>query len=189
MEVLDALLTKAQHILTQYKNNENPFLHWLNHFEYLSDFLCFGDLDRVTFLLSMLRTSDFNDLSTKVSPRNILHLSYNDLISELDEMYFSHPNMTAAEERFERRNLMFGESVNDYALVLLKLTGECRPGIITSIRLKNRFVQGLHSKRMKKELQAKQLKHIFSDLVAIALNMEYQEINHIKETMLLPNLD
>lgn len=187
--IANALMIKAKRILKKFTKDDINFPDWLNHFEYLYDFLYIGNSHKAAFLLNMLEQSVFNALHKKVAPRKICKLPYDDLISELEEMYFSHPNVSAIDERFAKRNLMVGESVNEYSVVLLKLLEECRPSIDSSNQLINQFIQGLNSIRMKKELQAIKSRYIFSDLVAIALRMEYQEINHIKETMLLPNLD
>lgn len=159
------------YILEQFNPDTFEILEWLNSFEYLIGAAKIDDDAKVKTLLYMLNESVFMSISQKLAPSNPFDLSYDVLVSHLENSYsFLHDEL-AANYRFFIRNQLPQEPIQNFVLALRKLSSKCTPALKTNDNLKARFIDGLFDKETKALLENDESMS-FAMTVAIAKQWE-----------------
>ncbi|KAI4476831.1 hypothetical protein M0804_013275 [Polistes exclamans] len=126
-----------------YDPDTMDFLKWLNHFEYIVDFLHIQNNLKVEFLLKFMNSKALSHIQRRVAPANPLYLPYEVLINCLEELYACYKDDWAANYRFMYRAQFIGESVGNYLRTLKRILKNASPFLISGEILKRRFVDGL----------------------------------------------
>lgn len=128
----------------------------------------------VGHLLHYVGAASFNTLCDKLTPVDPYTKTYNELKKELDEFYAPAPLEIAENYRFSQRKQEMGESLQDFAAALQRLSINCNFGDYLKTALRNQFVFGLQSKRIQSRLLESE-KITFDSAVKTAVSMELSE--------------
>jgi hypothetical protein len=127
-----------------------------------------------SFLLHYMGVIAFDIICDKCTPDNPYDKTYEELKRILQEFYAPKPLEIAENYRFYQRNQEDGESLQDYAAALQKLTINCNFGNYLNAALRNKFVFGLQSNRIKCRLL--EMDNLTFDIaVKTAISMELSE--------------
>ncbi|CAG9817611.1 unnamed protein product [Phaedon cochleariae] len=155
------------------------FRRWLQRLEgAFTVFKVTEDL-RVPYLLHYIGSKSFEIICDKVSPEDPYQKSFNELIEKMEQFYSPKPLEIAENFRFYQRKQQNGESLQEYAAALQKMSIHCNFGNYLKTALRNQFVFGLSSRR----IQARLLESIdlnFDKAVKIATSMELSEKDAIQ---------
>ncbi|KAI4476832.1 hypothetical protein M0804_013276 [Polistes exclamans] len=108
-----------------------------------------GDDEKVNCLLNMLEPLVLQKLVKKAFPSKLVNLSYNEIITLLENTFSSFKGREVPNYRYLFRHQFPYESVEHYALALRRLYGKCSPQFKSLIPIKNRFIEGLLDKETK----------------------------------------
>ncbi|XP_063915720.1 uncharacterized protein K02A2.6-like [Zophobas morio] len=162
-----------------------PSMNWLNWIRRLKgDFKLFQvkDVDYAPGLLHYIGHEAFDVICDKCSPDDSYNKSFEEIIQILQEFYAPKPLEIAENYRFHQRNQMEGESLQDYVVAIQKLAINCNFGEYLKTALRNKFVFGLKSNRIRCRLLEMD-KLTFDDAVKIAHAMEMSEKDANKEIL------
>ncbi|KAI4476836.1 hypothetical protein M0804_013280 [Polistes exclamans] len=162
---------KGLYILEKFHPHKFEILQWLNSFEYVVDVAKINGETKVHFLLYMLENSILMSIKEKSAPTNPFNLSYDVLVSHLQNLYAFLHGEHAANYRFFIRDQLPQEPVQDYVLALRKLSSKCSSVYKTNDYLKTRFIDGLFDKETKTLLENDESMS-FAIAVAIAKQRE-----------------
>ncbi|KAI4474228.1 hypothetical protein M0804_014954 [Polistes exclamans] len=171
---MKTLIYLGPQILKKFNPECMIFLVWQNCFEFLVEILEIPDNIKSYFLLNMIKSSAIKMIRRKVGHINLLSLSYDTLMSKLEEIFSNYQDEFVARFRFDWRDQIKGESVREYADALIKLIVKCNYGSRTKFNLINRFVIGLRSKKAQDKL-LKMKKLSFNKAVYLAECIEFLE--------------
>ncbi|KAI4476835.1 hypothetical protein M0804_013279 [Polistes exclamans] len=157
------------------------FLKWLNSFEYLLEYSKTENGDKSKCLLHMVEDSLLNKIKKNVYPSDPYKLSYDDLITFLENTCSHFQGKEAANFRYLLRCQLPNESVDHYALALRKLYNKCTPNVQRMINLTNQFIKGLANPEIRTLLKEKE-NISFATAICIAIKMELAKKNKTRES-------
>ena len=103
-------------------------------------------------LISALDAGTYEVLRNVVAPRKPTELDYAELVSALESHFNPTPIVVGERFKFWKRDQKNGESVNEYALELRKLTRFCDFGAFLDEALRDKLVCGLRDEGFQKRL-------------------------------------
>ncbi|XP_058803777.1 uncharacterized protein K02A2.6-like [Phymastichus coffea] len=158
--------------------NINPFIpgemqwvRWQKKFEGAIKIMKVSTADKATFLLHYVGDAAYDALCDTFGDDQVDSKSYETLVAKLKEL-FAPPVLKIAENfKFNSRKQQPGESIQEFATALTKMSANCGFGSHTSKALRNQFVYGLVTPRIQSRLiETKDL--TFETAVTTALTME-----------------
>lgn len=135
--------------------NIEPFVEggnwsrWIQRFEGAFRIFHVSDADRVPYLLHWIGAAAFGVVCDRCTPDDPYGKSYAELRRILEEFYAPAPLEIAENYRFHQRNQEQGESLQDFIVALQRLSTNCKFGNYLSTALRNQFVFGLQSSRIR----------------------------------------
>ncbi|XP_043485365.1 uncharacterized protein LOC122513158 [Polistes fuscatus] len=128
-------------------------LKWLNWFEYMAVLEKFKDDEMVSTLLKCLESVVLMKIQESVAPTDMVDLSYDKLLSLLEELYSSLRGSDAADYRFLTRFQYPYENIPQFVLALRKLSSKCSPALRSHHEIKLHFIRGLKNEITRKILE------------------------------------
>lgn len=130
--------------------------------------------NRVPYLLHYVGSAAFYTLCDRLGPEDPFQQSYGRLTDILGEFYDPPPLEIAENFRFHQRREADGESVQQFAAALHKLSIHCKFGDYLKTALRNQLVFGLTSKKIQMRLLEKK-DLTYEEALKIATTMELSE--------------
>lgn len=176
MKITINSLDNGKFLLKKFNPDSMDFLDWLNHFEYVADIVHIPNDEMGEFLLNVIEPSVLSIIWQKVAPNNPHNLSYESLISHLEELYGFYQGEWAANCRFVYRDQIMDESILHYVHSLKRILSKASPFLIKEASLMIRFINGLKDGRTRRLLRS------WNDLtldkaIIIAAQMEIYQIS------------
>ncbi|XP_046608877.1 uncharacterized protein K02A2.6-like [Neodiprion virginianus] len=162
--------SNALHI-TPFIPGETSWARWLNRFEGALKIMKIENSDKVVYLLHFVGDTAYNALCDTFGETQVDQKSYAELAAKLKELY-APPVLEIAENfKFNSRKQLPGESIQEFATALTKMSANCGFGAHTSKALRNQFVFGLATPRIQSRLiETKDL--TFESALSTALTMD-----------------
>nr|XP_046472602.1 uncharacterized protein K02A2.6-like [Neodiprion pinetum] len=162
--------SNALHI-TPFIPGETSWARWLNRFEGALKIMKIENSDKVVYLLHFVGDTAYNALCDTFGETQVDQKSYAELAAKLKELY-APPVLEIAENfKFNSRKQLPGESIQEFATALTKMSANCGFGDHTSKALRNQFVFGLATPRIQSRLiETKDL--TFESALSTALTMD-----------------
>ncbi|XP_043485371.1 uncharacterized protein LOC122513165 [Polistes fuscatus] len=145
-------IIKGSRLLKIFDPETMNFFHWINHFEYIVDFVHIKKNVKVELLLYLMNLQAHSDILQKVAPNDPYSLPYEVLISHFEELYGLYQGEWAANYRFLLRGQFDGESVLHYIDALTKIACKISVCLRNNKYLIIRFVNGLKDDYTKRVL-------------------------------------
>lgn len=157
--------------------NFNPEIRtwrrWLQRLQAFTIFRISGNA-RVPYLLDYVGPSAFDILCDRLDPEDLFTQTYEILTAKLQEFYDPVPLEIAENFKFHQRRQTEGESVQQFAAALHKLSLHCKFGNNLKTALRNQLVFGLSSKKIQTRLLEKR-ELTYEEALQIATTMELSE--------------
>lgn len=154
--------------------NETNWERWYKRFEGACKVFHVSQADQAAYLLHYMGTKAFNILCDKCVPEDPYTLTYERIKTKMAEHYMPIPLEIAENHRFQLRKQQEGESLQDFAAAIQKLSINCNYEGYLKKALRNQFVFGIRSKRTQARLlETKDL--TFEKAMEIAQSMELSE--------------
>ncbi|KAI4472687.1 hypothetical protein M0802_016574 [Mischocyttarus mexicanus] len=176
------IIAQGPFFLRRFDPKNFGFPNWLNQFEYIVDKLEVPDVRKVEFLLNLLEPYCLEDINTAVAPLIPFEVSYENLISHLEQLYFNGTKNDMAIFRFWSRSQFYGESVFHYAIDLRRINIKCVPCESDEILI-FKFIEGLLSKKVRTTMRRK-LYLSFAHAIAWAKRIENDVVRKFKGKLL-----
>lgn len=129
---------------------------------------------RVPYLLHYVGPSAFDVLCDRLDPDDPFAQSFEVLSDKLEEFYDPAPLEIAENFKFHQRRQVEGESVQQFAAALHKLSLHCKFGNYLKTALRNQLVFGLSRKKIQTRLLEKR-ELTYEEALQIATTMELSE--------------
>ncbi|XP_075723906.1 uncharacterized protein LOC142765983 [Rhipicephalus microplus] len=113
------------------------------------------DAKKRALLVAALGSRTVEILCGRIAPRKPSSLSYEEVVSTLNEHYDPSPNEISESFKFFHRNQQEGESVQAFIVEIRKLAHNCNFSSMLERMLRDRIVCGVRSKNLQKQLLAK----------------------------------
>ena len=144
------------HLLGQFcEDNEL----WINYKEWLEEFITLNDVAenlKVSVLIACIGPKCYGLLKDLIAPAKPKSKTYTDLTKVLSDHFCPQPHKFAERYKFEKRNQLPGETVNDYVAAIRKLSTHCAYGAFLDEALTQRLVCGIACISTQKRLQVEQ---------------------------------
>ncbi|KAI4476123.1 hypothetical protein M0804_013853 [Polistes exclamans] len=152
MDNIEITTFRLTYFLKKFDSECMDFHVWLNYFEFLIDVLIVPDDEKLLALLNMIELYTLLVIQKKLINDRVESLSYDFLISTMNNLFSSYQEQYAARYRFDNRNQFYCESVRNYAKTLKKLISKCEFKYDTTSLLLDRLIIGLKSDLAKHKL-------------------------------------
>ena len=150
-------------------------MQWTSYAERMEEYLLANGVDdarkKVAVLLSTVGEPTYELLRDLCSPEKPNTKSFDDLVTLLTGHLQPKPTVIAERYKFHQRNQLSGETVTAYIAELRKLAKTCDYAEFLEQALRDKFVCGLASEDIKKEL-LKEKELTFTKACATAISME-----------------
>ncbi|XP_075739747.1 uncharacterized protein LOC142785177 [Rhipicephalus microplus] len=113
------------------------------------------DAKKRALLVAALGSRTVEILCGRIAPQKPSSLSYEEVVSTLNEHYDPSPNEISESFKFFHRNQQEGESVQAFIVEIRKLAHNCNFSSMLERMLRDRIVCGVRSKNLQKQLLAK----------------------------------
>ncbi|XP_075730853.1 uncharacterized protein LOC142774348 [Rhipicephalus microplus] len=133
------------------------------------------DAKKRALLVAALGSRTVEILCGTIAPRKPSSLSYEEVVSTLNEHYDPSPNEISESFKFFHRNQQEGESVQAFIVEIRKLAHNCNFSSMLERMLRDRIVCGVRSKNLQKQLLAKK-DLTLAEAEALALAAESAEL-------------
>ncbi|XP_037279677.1 uncharacterized protein LOC119172626 [Rhipicephalus microplus] len=133
------------------------------------------DAKKRALLVAALGSRTVEILCGRIAPRKPSSLSYEEVVSTLNEHYDPSPNEISESFKFFHRNQQEGESVQAFIVEIRKLAHNCNFSSMLERMLRDRIVCGVRSKNLQKQLLAKK-DLTLAEAEALALAAESAEL-------------
>ncbi|XP_049276050.1 uncharacterized protein K02A2.6-like [Rhipicephalus sanguineus] len=133
------------------------------------------DAKKRALLVAALGSRTVEILCGRIAPRKPSSLSYEEVVSTLNEYYDPSPNEISESFKFFHRNQQEGESVQAFIVEIRKLAHNCNFSSMLERMLRDRIVCGVRSKNLQKQLLAKK-DLTLAEAEALALAAESAEL-------------
>lgn len=149
MEISKEGVEFKEYLFTKFNPETMVFLRWLNSFEYIFEMSNAGDDEKVKCLLNMIDPLVFEKIKQKLSTSQFFDLSYDEIITVLEDTFSEFKGKMALKCRYLFRHQFPYESIEHYALGLRKLYVKCTPYFKNLAPIRDRFIEGLLDERTK----------------------------------------
>lgn len=158
---------------------------WTSYVERLEQYFKANKVEndmKVPALLSLIGGKTYSLLRDLTSPEKPADKNFEDIVKLLKDHLSPKPSVIAERFRFNRRQQLDGESVNEYVVKLRKLAEHCEFGENLSDTLRDRIVCGLNNEQIQRQLSSKSTLTL-QKAIDIAVGMETaskdaQELRH-----------
>ena len=131
-------------------------MQWTSYAERMEEYLLANGVEdnrkKVAVLLSTVGDATYDLLRDLCSPDKPNTKSFDELVTLLTNHLQPKPTVIAERYKFYQRNQLSGETVTVYIAELRKLAKTCDFGAFLEEALRDKFVCGLASEHIKKEL-------------------------------------
>lgn len=127
------------------------------------------------YLLHYVGPSAFDILCDRLDPADPFVQEYETLTAKLEEFYDPAPLEIAENFKFHQRRQAEGESVQQFAAALHKLSLHCKFGNYLKTALRNQLIFGLSSKKIQTRLLERR-ELTYEEALQIATTMELSEL-------------
>lgn len=156
---------------TSFSPGEITWTRWVNKFNGALKLANVKDEDKHQYLLQYIGDKAYNALCDTYGDDEIYNKDFTTLSAKMKEL-FEPPILEIAENfKFNCRKQLPGETNQEFATALQKLSAHCGFGAHSQKALRNQFVYGVSSKRVQSRLiETKDL--TFGTAVTLAVSME-----------------
>jgi hypothetical protein len=131
-------------------------MQWSSYAERMEEYLLANGIinarKKVAILLSTVGESTYELLCDLFAPKKPNTKTFEELVARLTEHLQPKPTVISERYRFHQRSQKTGESVTEFMAALRRLAKDCAFGAFLQEALRDRFVCGLASEAIRKEL-------------------------------------
>ena len=131
-------------------------MQWTSYAERIEEFLVANSVDnarkKVAILLSSIGDATYELLGDLCAPDKPNTKTFEELVEKLTEHFQPTPTVISERYKFHLRSQQTGETAIEYIAALRRLAKNCALGDFLNDALRDRFVCGLASESIRKEL-------------------------------------
>ncbi|KAI4476126.1 hypothetical protein M0804_013856 [Polistes exclamans] len=147
-DILPTLDTKVLLLIVRYNQRLIHFFKWINYFDYVMELFDVPNDLKGQYLLFSVDVIALWKIRLKIDPVDPTVLSYEVIVSILQEIYAPMDKDIAARLYFNARFQFEGESIKHYVSALKKLSVPCNFGDILDNILLRQFIRGLINQKI-----------------------------------------